>query len=206
MNKFDRIKLAISGEKQGSIPFSFWTHLPEIDRSPKEVAQATYDLFKQYDLDFIKTMNNGMYAVEDYNTEIDFSEVAKVIKTLINAYEDWSNLPLLELETASALQRELDHLEHLLNLVDGEAPVIMTVFSPLTTAAKLAKGQLINHLNQDEHGYIHQALDKIAEATAALAHKAIELGAAGVYFASQMSSYDQVSEEIYADYGVPYDL
>ena len=105
MNKFDRIKLAVSGEKQGSIPFSFWTHLPEIDRSPKEVAQATYDLFKQYDLDFIKTMNNGMYAVEDYNTEIDFSEVAKVIKTPINAYEDWSNLPLLELETASALQR-----------------------------------------------------------------------------------------------------
>ena len=39
-----------------------------------------------------------------------------------------------------------------------------------------------------------------------MAHKAIELGAAGVYFASQMSSYDQVSEEIYADYGVPYDL
>ena len=88
----------------------------------------------------------------------------------------------------------------------GEAPVIMTVFSHLTTADKLAKGQLINHLNQYEHGYIHQALDKIAEATAALAHKAIELGAAGVYFASQMSSYDQVSEEIYADYGVPYDL
>lgn len=152
-----------------------------------------------------------MYAVEDYNTEIDFSEVAKggvakVIKTPINAYEDWSNLPLLELETASALQRELDHLEHLLNLVDGEAPVIMTVFSPLTTAAKLAKEQLINHLKQVEHGYIHQALDKIAEATAALAHKAIELGAAGVYFASQMSSYDKASEEIYAEYGVPYDL
>lgn len=144
-------------------------------------------------------MNNGMYAVEDYNTEIDFSEVAKVIKTPINAYEDWSNLPLLELETASALQRELDHLEHLLNLVDGEVPVIMTVFSPLTTAAKLAKGQLINHLKQDEHGYIHQALDRISESTAALAHKAIELGAAGVYFASQISSHDKASEEIYVE-------
>lgn len=171
MNKFDRIKLAISGENQSSIPFSFWTHIPEIDRSSKEVAQTTYDLFKQDDLDFIKTMNNGMYAVEDFNTGIDFSEVAKVgvakvIKTPINAYEDWSNVPLLELETASALQRELDHLEHLLNLVDGEAPVIMTVFSPLTTAAKLAKEQLINHLKQDEHGYIHQALDRISESTA----------------------------------------
>ncbi|MFL2135932.1 hypothetical protein ACEN33_05770 [Ruoffia sp. FAM 24228] len=39
-----------------------------------------------------------------------------------------------------------------------------------------------------------------------MAHKAIELGAAGVYFASQMSSYDKASEEIYAEYGVPYDL
>ena len=74
MNKFDRIKLAISGDKQSTIPFSFWTHLPEIDRLPKEVAQATYDMYKQYDLDFIKTMNNGMYAVEDYRTQVDFSD------------------------------------------------------------------------------------------------------------------------------------
>lgn len=211
MNKFDRIKLAISGDKQSTIPFSFWTHLPEIDRLPKEVAQATYDMYKQYDLDFIKTMNNGMYAVEDYRTELDFSEVAKggvakVVETPINHYDDWLNLPLLELESAAAMQRELNHLEHLLNLVDGEAPVIMTIFSPLTTADKLSKGRLAEHLVQDEAGYIHQALDKIAQSTAALAQRAIELGAAGIYFASQMSSYDKMSEEVYAEYGVPYDL
>ena len=99
MNKIDRIKLALSGEKQYEIPFSFWTHLPEIDRNPEKVAQTTYDIYKQYDLDFVKTMNNGMYAVEDYGTDIDFSEVAKggvakVVSTPINRYEDWATLPL----------------------------------------------------------------------------------------------------------------
>src|SRR5699024_4966625 len=110
-----------------------------------------------------------------------------------------------ELETASALQRELDHLEHLLNLVDGEAPVIMTIFSPLTTADKLSKGRLAEHLVQDEAGYIHQALDKISQSTAALAQRAIELGAAAIYFASQMSIYDKMRGEVYAEYGVLYD-
>lgn len=211
MNKTERIQLALSGEKQSTIPFSFWTHLPEIDREPAKIAQATYDLFKQFDLDFIKTMNNGMYAVEDYGTEIDFSEVAKggvakVVSTPINRYEDWANLEAVSVSTAPAIQRELDHLERILKLVDGEAPVIMTVFSPLTTADKLAQGKLADFIAQDDAGYVKDALAHIAETTAELARVAIEMGAAGVYFASQMSSYDKVTEEIYETYGVPYDL
>lgn len=214
MNKFDLIQQTIAQKPTDRIPFSFWTHLPEIDRQPRELAQATYDLYKQFDLDFIKTMNNGMYAVEDYNTVVDFSEVAKggvakVVETPIQSYEDWANLPLLEIDQAPAIQRELDHLKQLLDLVDGEVPVIMTVFSPLTTADKLSRGQLANHLIEEaDRGsdYLHQALRKIAETTAALCQKAIQLGASGVYFASQMSSYEKVDEETYRNYGVPYDL
>lgn len=72
MNKNEKMKQAINGQKQQNIPFSFWTHLPDIDRQPKKLAEASFQLYKDYDLDFIKTMNNGMYAVEDYGTEIDF--------------------------------------------------------------------------------------------------------------------------------------
>ena len=211
MNKTERIKLAISGEKQATIPFSFWTHLPEIDREPEKVAKATYDLFKQYDLDFIKTMNNGMYAVEDYGTEIDFSDVAKggvakVVSTPINCYDDWATLAPVSVAAAPAIQRELDHLDRILKLVDGEAPVIMTVFSPLTTADKLAQGKLADYIAQDDAGYVKKALEHIAETTAELTRTAIEKGAAGVYFATQMSSYDKVTDDVYEAYGVPYDL
>lgn len=210
LHKIDKIKQAISGSHQSEIPFSFWTHLPEIDREPERVAEETYRLFKQFDLDFIKTMNNGMYAVEDYGCQIDYSEVAaggvaKVVATPINRYEDWANLPDVHL-TQGAFARELRHLERLLEMVDGEAPVIMTVFSPLTTADKLSQGKLKEHLAMDEAGYVHEALAKIAATTAQLSALAIEKGAAGVYFASQMSSYEKLTEDAYAQYGVPYDL
>lgn len=210
LNKTDKLKRALSGEKQTDIPFSFWTHVPEKDRNPEQIAEETYALFKKYDLDFIKTMNNGMYAVEDYGCRIDFSEVAaggvaKVVETPIQSYEDWADVPEMSIEEG-ALARELKHLELLLQKIDGEAPVIMTVFSPLTTADKLSQGKLKEHLAIDEAGYVHQALKNIAATTAALSAKAIEMGAAGVYFASQMSSYEKLSEEAYRTYGVPYDL
>lgn len=210
VDKNSKLKLAIAGKRQTEIPFSFWTHLPSIDREPELVAAETYRLYQQFDLDFIKTMNNGMYAVEDYGCQIDFSEVAeggvaKVIETPINRYEDWATLPEASIH-AGALARELDHLERLLRLVDGEAPVIMTVFSPLTTADKLAQGRLAEYLAMDTEGYVHEALAKIAQTTAQLSARAIEMGAAGVYFASQMSSYEKLAEADYAKYGVPYDL
>ncbi|WP_028273983.1 uroporphyrinogen decarboxylase family protein [Atopococcus tabaci] len=191
-------------------PISFWTHVPEKDRNPEQIAEETYALFKKYDLDFIKTMNNGMYAVEDYGCRIDFSEVAaggvaKVVETPIQSYEDWADVPEMSIEEG-ALAHELKHLELVLQKIDEEAPVIMTVFSPLTTADKLSQGKLKEHLAIDEASYVHQALKNIAATTAALSAKAIEMGAAGVYFASQMSSYEKLSEEAYRTYGVPYDL
>lgn len=97
------------------IQFSFWTHVSEKDRNPEQIAEETYALFKKYDLDFIKTMNNGMYAVEDYGCRIDFSEVAaggvaKVVETPIQSYEDWADVPEMSIEEG-ALARELKHLD-----------------------------------------------------------------------------------------------
>ncbi|KXT77564.1 uroporphyrinogen decarboxylase family protein [Streptococcus sp. DD13] len=211
MDKNEKIRRVIEGEWIGEVPFSFWTHLPEIDRNPEQLAQATVDLYRKYDLDLIKTLNNGMYATEDYGCEVDYSAVAtggvaKIVKSPITCYEDWANLPELELETAAVLQRELDYLKRTLDLLDGEVPVLMTIFSPLTTAAKLAKGNISDYIAQDREGYLHQALERITSITAALAAEAIRLGAAGIYFASQMSSYDLIGSQDYERYGRPYDL
>lgn len=205
------MKNILANNYQGPTPFSFWTHYPEFDREPDKIAQISYDLYKDFDLDFLKTMNNGMYAIEDYGAKVDFSEietggVAKVVDTPINYYEDWAELPLLDLEESPVLQRELDYLKRLLALTKGEVPVLMTVFSPITTADKLTGGRLKDHIQQDESGLLLEAVEKIAQTTAKLAEEAIKLGAAGIYLASQMSSTDKVSIENYKKYGKPFDL
>ena len=211
MSKKENIKRMLKGDFIGEVPFSFWTHFPNIDRDPEQIAQATYKLYKEFHTDFIKTMNNGMYSTEDFGTEIDHSEVlkggvSKLIKTPINSYSDWKDLPLLSLKIASSLQRELDYLKRLLNLVKDEVPVIVTVFSPLTTADKLSKGKIQSHLSQNDGVDLISALDKIAAVTAEFASETIRLGASGIYLASQLSTFEKLSAAQYHKYGKPFDL
>lgn len=210
MNKIELLQSTIKGRGVGRIPFSFWTHFPEIDRDATKIAQATYKLYNDFDLDFVKTLNNGMYSIEDYGTIIDFSEVkkggvAKVIDTPIKIYNDFVKIKPLEI-TEGALLRELDYLEQLLLLINGEAPVIFMVFSPLTTLDKLTGGRLQSFFKEDTLGLIEKALDTIAETTKILAEKAIMMGAAGVYFASQSIATSKFTSDEFTKYGKPYDL
>lgn len=211
MSKIETLKKLLKGEFIGKVPFSFWTHFPEIDREPEKIAQATYEFYKTYNIDFIKTMNHGMYSTEDYGTVIDHSEVfsggvSKLVDSPIKSYQDWEYLPWLELETAKALQRELDYLRKLLELVGDQVPVLLTVFSPLTTADKLAQGQIPQHISQDKDGLLASALTKITQLTAEFVKEAIALGASGIYLASQLSTFERLTATQYQTYGRPYDL
>lgn len=209
MNKIEYVKKALSGEEMDTVPHSFWAHLPEIDRDPEKLAEGTYDMYKQYDLSVIKTMNNGMYMTEDHGTSVDYSEmgsggVSILSETPIHTVDDWDKIQYTAIDEG-ALARELKSLELLLDLVQGEAPVIFTVFSPLTTANKLSQGKVMEHLKEDEDKVI-RTLEVLAKIGYDLSKKAIELGAAGVYFATQLANYDSTTEEEYIKYGKTYDL
>lgn len=210
MNKTERIKAALNNQRPDKVPYAFWTHLPGIDQDPQKLADTTYEFYKKYDIDFIKTMNNGMYSIEDFGCDVDFSDiakggVAKITKTPIKNPEDWQKIAPVSLDS-KALDRELYSLKLLLDKVNGEAPVVFTVFSPLTTIDKMSGKMLAQHINEGYGKHIHQALEAVTQTTCALARKAIEIGAAGIFLATQQSCYDIMSEKEYAEFGVPYDL
>ena len=77
MTKRERIQAAVKGTKPDKLPYSLWTHLPGIDLDPALLAEKTYEFYKTYDVDFIKTMNNGMYPIEDFGCAVDYSEIAR---------------------------------------------------------------------------------------------------------------------------------
>ncbi len=211
MTKKERIKAAVSGQKPDCLPYSLWTHMPGIDLDPVLLAEKTYEFYKTYDVDFIKTMNNGMYAIEDFGCEVDYSDierggVARVTKTLVHEPEDWLTLKKCSCHEGS-LHRELASLELLLQKVKGEdVPVVFTVFSPATTADKLSGKKMLSHIRSGHGEMVKKALEIITETTMEVAAEAIRLGADGIFFASQMSSYDTMTAEEYMEYGRPYDL
>lgn len=211
MTKKERIRAAVAGKQPDKLPYSFWTHLPDVDLDPVALAEATYEFYKEYDLDFIKTMNNGMYAVEDFGCVADYSEiaaggVAKLASTPVAEPSDWAKIAVCPLDKGS-LARELHSLSLLLEKLRHEdVPVLFTVFTPITIADKLSRGALLDHIRNGHGAQVKQALEAITETTARLAAEAVRLGADGIFFASQLSAYDSMTTAEYQEYGVPYDL
>lgn len=209
MTKKERIQAAIHGDAVDHVPYSLWTHLPGIDLDPARNAEHTYDFYKKYDVDILKTMNNGMYSVEDFGVTTDFSDiakggVAKITDTPVKEPEDWLKVKPVSVN-AGALAREQKYLKLLLNKTKGEVPVVFTVFSPLTTANKLCPS-MMEHIREGHGNKVKEGLKAITEITCALVQRVIELGADGIFFATQLSSYDLTEESFYREYGMPYDL
>lgn len=215
MTKKERIFNTLNGKITDKIPFSFWTHLADYDLDPEKLAEETYKFYKEYDIDFIKTMNNGMYSVEDFGCIVDFSEikkggVAKIIQTPVLSSQDWSKITVKD-PNKGTLSRELTSLKLLkerLKMENEEIPIIFTIFSPITTAAKISKEKIFEHISENnlDKNLIHKALKNITETTKLLIKEAKKIGIDGIFLASQSSSYDKTSEKIYQEFGKPYDL
>ncbi len=185
--------------------------MPGTDLDPEAIAQKTYEFYKTYDFDFVKTMNNGMYAVEDFGCTIDYSEiakggVAKLVSSPVHCADDWKKLKVCSCDKGSNA-RELRHLKLVLDKLSGEeVPVIFTVFTPITIADKICGGELTEYLEGGYGEEVKSALEVITETTCQLAEAAISQGADGIFLASQMSSYDKCTVRQYAEFGKPYDL
>ena len=133
MTKAERVRAALRGERPDRVPYALWSHFPGIDMDPVRLAEESWKFYKKLDIDLIKTMNNGMYPIEDFGCTVDYSEivkggVAKVVSTPIAGPEDWHKLTVCPC-TQGSNARELRHLQLVLDKLKGEeVPVIFTVF------------------------------------------------------------------------------
>ncbi len=211
MSKIELIKKVINKEVTDYVPFSFKSHLPEVDHDPVKYAQALAEKVHQYDLDYAGHSSNGLFTVEDYVDEVDHSPVYKggvsiVVKTPYNQPADLKKLPHdLDISTPS-YQRELKSLTYLLDRLGDQVPVTVISFSPLTILDKLTKGRAVEFIRSGENELLHQTLENLTNVQVQYVQAALDLGAAGVYLASQFIRYDRVTKEEYLEFGKPYDL
>ena len=208
MNKTERIKAALRGEVVDRPPYGFWSHRPDIDLDPDRLAEETAAFCARLDLDFVKSMPNGFYCVEDWGCELDFSEIvlggaAKVVRPAISAPADWRKLAALN-PVQGALGREIRHLSQLVKRVGPDVPVLATVFSPLTIANKLSNGAHRAHLAGNPEA-VMQGLDIITDTTCEFVRAALGCGCAGIFFATQDATHQAFDETAYRRYAEPYD-
>ncbi|MCP4428485.1 MAG: hypothetical protein GY803_28710 [Chloroflexi bacterium] len=213
MNKWERIEAALNRGDVDRIPISLWKHYHLQDRAPGRLAKVTLDLYRQFDIDLIKLTPSGLYPIQDWGAAIQFGRdddfLPLVMRPVIQTPEDWETLPKLDVYNG-ALRRELEMIRHVAAGLDGEAPFMMTLFSPLNIAYKLCgdrvSGELVLDYMRQSPQALHAGLVVIRDVVIEYAAACMDAGAPGFFFATQMATNDLMTRAEYQEFGKPYDL
>ncbi len=207
MDKFERVKAAIRREATDRTPYAFWRHFPQVDRSPARLAQTTLRFHERYGSDFLKVTPAAGSAVEDWGC-VESDTILPdghrpCASHAVNSPGDWGKITPLDIEP-SAYGRELETLVRIMVDRRTDAPVVPTLFSPLSLARKLSGDRLRQDLRERPEA-VSEALEAITETLIRFAALAIAEEAAGIFYSIQAASYRFHTEAEYATFGEPYD-
>jgi len=209
MDKKERIVAALQGLPVDRVPISFWRHFPDIDHDPLALAEQLLRFHEEYDLDFIKMMPSGVYWVEDWGCRVHYNGALNGAKECrehtVRNVEDWEKLEPLAAEQG-ALGRELKCLRAIRAGRKDNAPILQTLFSPLTIAAKLSGPPLMLQTLREKPQALTNALETITESVISYTHACFEAGAEGFFYATQVATRQWLSLEEHQKFAEPYDL
>ncbi len=209
MKHHERIANALAGKPTDRVPFGFWRHYPNEDRAPRRLADLMAEAQRRLELDFIKFMPYGLYSVVDWGVSLKVFE-GWLDPPVQAAYpvrepEDWALLkPVRGDEGEYAVVLEAQRL--CLKELGGRVPFLQTVFSPLTSALKLAGEEtLLRHLHEAPER-LQAGMEIITETTRQFSAAAVAGGADGLFYATQMSGADKLSAVEYETFAKRYDF
>ena len=206
MTKRERVLAALGRRPVDRPPVAFWRHVPEVDHTPRGLADAMLAFQRAWDLDLIKIMSSGVYCVEDWGCKVAYRGSPNGAKTCtqhaVRSVTDWAKLKPLD-PGQGALGRELEALRLILEGRSDDVPVLHTVFAPLTIARKLAGDRLLGDF-RDFPEAVMAALDVITETVIRYVAAVVQAGADGIFYATQDASRDVLDEEQHARFSMPY--
>jgi len=213
MTKWERVEAALHGEEVDRVPFGLWRHFFLQEWAPRRLAELTLDFHRQFDTDLVKLTPSGIYPVQDWGPTIRFGRDDHTspmwVEAAVGSADEWETLPRLDV-TKGSWGRELETIHHLATALEDAAPLLMTIYSPLTIASMLCWGKdsrdrMIKDLRQSPHK-LHAGLATIRDVVRDYAAACLEAGASGLFFATQMANYNDLTLEEYKEFGVAYDL
>ena len=207
MTHWERVEAALKGDAVDRPPVSLWRHWPGEDNTAEGLAAATVKWQKAHDFDLIKFMPTGTYSVEDWGAVTTYAHNPSGTRTVtapgLTKVEEWPGLEALDV-TKGFLGQQNEALRLTAEALADSVPILQTVFSPLTTARKLAGDRVFTHMRRHPD-ILKEGLKIIADTTARFALAALAGGAHGVFLASQCSSYRLLGEPEYRAFGEPFD-
>jgi uroporphyrinogen decarboxylase len=209
MSRRERLQAAINRQPVDRVPYAVWRHFPAVDRSPAGLAQSTLRFHEHYGSDFLKITPRGGYGVEAWGcveSELVLPTGHRACASCaIRSGDDWKRIRALDPASAVGWVEELETIIRLgFDRRIGDAPVLPTLFSPLSLARKLSGDRLAQDLRERPDA-VTGALEAITETLVKFADLALREGVAGVFYSIQTASRSVLDPEHYARFGEPYD-
>ena len=209
MSRRERVLAAINRQPVDRVPYAVWRHFPAVDHSPAGLAQATLRFHEHYGSDFLKITPRGGYAVEAWgcveSTAVREDGHRPCGTCAVRSGDDWKKIRVLDPAAAPGYAEEIETIIRLgFDRRIGDAPVLPTLFSPLSLARKLSADRLPNDL-REHAAAVTDALEAITETLIKFALLALAEGVSGIFYSIQAASRSANSEEDYARFGEPYD-
>ena len=206
MTKRERVLAAAMRRPVDRPPVAFWRHVPDVDDRADGLADAMLTFHRRWDLDLIKVMSSGVYCVEDWGCRVEYRGspigARQCTEHAVRTRADWDRIRPLD-PGAGALGRELEAVRRIRKGRSDDAPILHTLFSPLTVARKLSGDRVREDLRADEAA-VRPALEAITETLVRHARAALEAGADGLFFATQTGTSDFITAEENARWGASY--
>ena len=168
MTKKERLEAALKGEEVDRIPISIWQHFSTVDQDPVSLAEIQVRTAEKFDYDFIKLMPFGLYGVQPWGAQIEIyckiNNPPNVVQYGIQKLSDWERLEVIPPYMGS-YGKQVELARHVGRLTKGKGlSYIQTIFSPLTTARKLAGDRVFSDMRESPET-VKTALQIITDTT-----------------------------------------
>jgi len=207
MDKFERILDTLEGNKTDRPPISLWQHHPLADHKAKSLANVTIEYYRRYDLDMVKVCPFALHCVADFGAQIVFPKdgfkTPRLQKPLVRKPEDFEKIK--PHDASSGFLGEMVEAIRLIGKgLDGEAPFLQTVFSPLMTLMYMTDNAIFSHMRIHPEP-VHKTLRTVTNATIDYLERSLDAGATGIFFATKAASFDFLSKREFDEFGRRYD-
>ncbi len=191
MNKIERVEAALAGKPVDHVPASFWFHFPAENRAQRPMADAHLKYYEECDPDWLKVMNDTRYeSPAGYVTGCGSLDLRKLEKPI----------PL----TAECYESFLEGLRIILDRMQDEAPVIVTLFCPFATLNYMTL-KSADRMIREQPEACEAALQGITASLTEFSRACIDAGAWGMYYSAQAGEADRLTAAEHSRFVEKYD-
>jgi uroporphyrinogen decarboxylase len=211
MTKRERVLAALRGDPVDRVPISFWLHNFATENSADGLATETLRLARVFDWDFLKPQSRAQCFAEawglTYRPSSERATPYTVMHRPLTGAADLARLRPAD-PRAGALGEQLTALEQIRAAVGPDTPIIWTVFAPMMVVPYLLTGGHDQALEiaRAEPKALDAGLTAIAETLAAYARAALDAGADGLFYATNIARADGLTADECRRFQRPHDV